>query len=198
MPQKNWVLWSVGLTSLTSNAQIVCRLQYRPLGSKIFLFILHGSKKIVKNFQTKIQSGTWSKYVLKNTKKSKKSKILSSPLSKCHKSIVNNSYHFLITIVPCNAISQNFGFFWILVFFKLYFGHVADSFLAWKIITIFSDSCRINKKILEPFRRNWRWQTTGKTNNPLNSLFLRHPVVTVDAPPTQVLRFGEAIKIVFF
>ena len=75
--KKNWVLWSVGLTSsLTSNAQIVCSLQYRPMGSKIFLFILHGSKKIVKNFQTKIQSGTWSKYTLKNTKNSKKSKIL--------------------------------------------------------------------------------------------------------------------------
>ena len=69
VPQKNWVLWSVGLTSsLTSNAQIVCSLQYRPMGSKIFLFILHGSKKIVKNFQAKIQSGTWPKYSLKNTK----------------------------------------------------------------------------------------------------------------------------------
>ena len=47
---------------------VVCHLQYRPMGSKIFLFILHGSKKIVKNFQAKIQSGTWSKYTLKNTK----------------------------------------------------------------------------------------------------------------------------------
>ena len=67
--KKNWVLWSVGLTSsLTSNVQIVCSLQYRPMGSKIFLFILHGSKKIVKIFQAKILSGTWSKYTLKNTK----------------------------------------------------------------------------------------------------------------------------------
>ena len=49
---------------------VVCHLQYRPMGSKIFLFILHGSKKIVKKFQTKIQSGTWSKYTLKNTKNS--------------------------------------------------------------------------------------------------------------------------------
>ena len=48
----------------------------RPIDSKFFLFILRGSKKIVKKFQTKIQSATWSKYTLKNTKKSKKSKIL--------------------------------------------------------------------------------------------------------------------------
>ena len=62
----------------------------RPIDSKFFLFILRGSKKIVKKIQTKIQSATWSKYTLKNTKNSKKSKILRLQ-SKCHKSIVNNS-----------------------------------------------------------------------------------------------------------
>ena len=47
----------------------------RPIDLKIFSNILYGSKKIVKNFQSKKQPATWSKYVLKNTKKSKKSKI---------------------------------------------------------------------------------------------------------------------------
>ena len=64
-----------------------------------FLFILHGPKKIVKNFRTKIQSATWSKYTLKNTKKSKKSKILRFRLqSKCKIGIlirvVNNDWNF--------------------------------------------------------------------------------------------------------
>ena len=45
---------------------VVCHLQYRPMGLKIFLFILHRSKKIVKNFQAKIQ---FEKY--QNSKKSK-------------------------------------------------------------------------------------------------------------------------------
>ena len=49
------------------------------MGSKIFLFVLHGSKKIVKNFQAKIQSATWSKYILKNTKNSKKSENSKDP-----------------------------------------------------------------------------------------------------------------------
>merc|ERR1711963_45303 len=52
----------------------------RPIDFKVFLFILRGSKKIVKIFQTKIQPATWSKYTLKNTKNSKKSKILRFPL----------------------------------------------------------------------------------------------------------------------
>ena len=51
-------------------------LSDRPIDLKIFSNILYGSKKIVKNFQSKKQPATWSKYVLKNTKKSKKSKIL--------------------------------------------------------------------------------------------------------------------------
>ena len=46
--------------------------------------------------------------------------------------------------------SQNFGFFWVLVFFKLYFGHVPDSILAWKFFIIFFDPCRINKKFSSP------------------------------------------------
>ena len=74
--------------------------------------------------------------------------------------------------------SQNFGFFRILVFFKLYFGHVPDCILAWNFFTIFFDPCRINRKIFEPIGRYWRRQTTGKTNNPLNSVFLRHPAIT--------------------
>ena len=53
-----------------------CGYQKRPIASKIFRNIRNGSKKIVKKFQTKIQPATWSKYSLKNTKKSKKSKIL--------------------------------------------------------------------------------------------------------------------------
>ena len=81
--QKNWVWWIVGLTSRLSPS-------ISSDGLENFLFILHGSKKIVKNFQAKIQSATWSKYTLKNTKKLKKSKIWDLwPAD--HKSIVNNS-----------------------------------------------------------------------------------------------------------
>ena len=73
--KKNWVLWIVGLTSrLSPSKKWVWHIQYRLMGSKIFLFILHGSKKIVKNFQTKIQPATWPKYTLKNTKNSKSPK----------------------------------------------------------------------------------------------------------------------------
>ena len=74
---KNWVLWSVGLTSsLTSNVQIVCSLQYRPMGSKILLFILHGSKKIVKNFRPKYSLEHGQNTLWKIRKIRKKSKIL--------------------------------------------------------------------------------------------------------------------------
>ena len=37
-------------------------------------------------------------------------------------------------------------FFKFLVFFKMYFGHVADCILVWKCFTIFFDPYRINKK----------------------------------------------------
>ena len=61
----------------------------RPIDSKFFLFILHGSKKIVKKFQTKIQPATWPKYSLKNTKKSKKSKISRKEHKGEHQFIIN-------------------------------------------------------------------------------------------------------------
>ena len=87
---------------------VVCHLQYRPMGSKFFLFILHGSKKIVKNFQAKIQSGTWPKYSLKNTKNSKKSKILRFSLQT---TIVNSRLNSLENEGICRShISGSFEF----------------------------------------------------------------------------------------
>ena len=53
-----------------------CGYQKRPIALKIFRNILHGSKKIVNFFRTKIQSATRSKYSLKNTKNSKESKFI--------------------------------------------------------------------------------------------------------------------------
>ena len=171
---------------------VVCHLQYRSMGSKKNLFILHGSKKIVKKFQAKIQSGTWPKYSLKNTKNSKKSKILRFSLQT---TIVNSRLNSLENEGICRSgavnncclqwKSQNFGFFWVLVFFKLYFGHVPDCISAWKIFTIFFDPCRINKKIFEPIGRYWRLQTICALDVKLlvrptlhkTQFFFRHPVI---------------------
>ena len=49
-------------------------------------------------------------------------------------------------------ISKFWIFFEFLVFFKLYFGHVPDCTLLWKIV-IFFDACRILRKIFKPIRR---------------------------------------------
>ena len=53
-----------------------CGYRKHPINSKIFCNNLHGSKKIVKIFQSKKQPATWPKYVFKNTKNLKKSKFI--------------------------------------------------------------------------------------------------------------------------
>ena len=49
-----------------------CGYRKHPIDSKIF----RNNQKIVNFFQTQIQSATWSKYILKNAKIKKKTKIL--------------------------------------------------------------------------------------------------------------------------
>ena len=87
-----------------------------------FLFILHGSKKIVKKFQAKIQSGTWPKYSLKNKKFKKKSKILRFSLqctivwAAVYSQLLtipsfSNEFNLLLTIIVCNENLKILDFF---------------------------------------------------------------------------------------
>ena len=105
---------------------------------------------------------------------------------------------------PCGHKSQNFGFFRILVFFKVYFDHVPDCILAWKIFTIFFDPCRINKKIFEPIGRYWRRQTICALDVKLvrptlhkTQFFLRHPVA-VRKCSTLKIDFSANFNMIFF
>ena len=147
-----WVEWIVGLTSRLSPS-------ISSDGLENFLFILHGSKKIVKKFQTKIQSGTWPKYSLKNTKIQKNPKFWEIALQGTI--VIRKWLEFWLELltIDYDLPVTLFEFF---VFFKVYFDHVPDCILVWKFFTIFFDPCRINKKIFEPIGRSWMCQTTGK------------------------------------